>query len=166
MRSAQRVAAVLDDEAVTARTDDVMGYWDDEQLPFYASLARTFPLADRWFGSCLGPTFPNRRFLVAGTAHGLATDEPAKCFDRPTNGTIFDLLTRHGIDWANYHSTSPARLVASRLLGRGGRQVIAKLAPTARRRPARPSTSWSPSCSSRPTSSPSARSSTFATCTA
>ena len=135
VRSAQRVAAVLDDEAVTARTDDVMGYWDAEQLPFYGSLARTFPLADRWFGSCLGPTFPNRRFLVAGTAHGLATDEPAKCFDRPTNGTIFDLLTRYGIDWANYHSTSPARLVASRLIGRGGRQVIAKLAPTARRRP-------------------------------
>ena len=44
-------------------------------------------------------------------------------------------MTRHGIDWANYHSTSPARLVASRLIGRGGRQVIAKLAPTARRRP-------------------------------
>jgi phospholipase C len=136
IRSAERVAARLEDETLAARVDDVMGYWDQAQLPFYSSLARTFPLADRWFGSCLGPTFPNRRFLVAGTAHGLATDHVSKCFDRPTNGTIFDLLTRHGIDWVNYHGTSPARLVVSRLLGRTGRRVVTRLAPTARRRPA------------------------------
>ena len=129
------MAARLQDETLAARVDDVMGYWDEAQLPFYSSLARTFPVADRWFGSCLGPTFPNRRFLVAGTAHGLATDDVSKCFDRPTNGTIFDLLTDHGIDWANYHGTSPARLVVSRLLGRTGRRVITKIAPTARRRP-------------------------------
>ena len=40
-----------------------MGYWTDRELPFYYGLARTFPVADRWFCSCLGPTFPNRRFL-------------------------------------------------------------------------------------------------------
>ena len=43
-----------------------MGYWPEPDLPFYYGLARTFPLADRWFSSCLGPTFPNRRFLIAG----------------------------------------------------------------------------------------------------
>src|ERR1700730_15614374 len=48
-----------------------MGYWSEDDLPFYYGLARTFPLADHWFSSCLGPTFPNRRFLIAGTAHGL-----------------------------------------------------------------------------------------------
>ena len=48
-----------------------MAYWTDQDLPFYHGLARTFPLADRWFSSCLGPTFPNRRFLLAGTANGL-----------------------------------------------------------------------------------------------
>ena len=42
-----------------------MGYWTELDLPFYYGLARTFPLADRWFSSCLGPTFPNRRFLIA-----------------------------------------------------------------------------------------------------
>ena len=51
-----------------------MGYWTEDDLPFYYGLARTFPLADRWFSSCLGPTFPNRRFLIAGTAHGLIDD--------------------------------------------------------------------------------------------
>ncbi len=80
-----------------------MGYWTGEDLPFYYGLARTFPLADRWFSSCLGPTFPNRRFLIAGTAHGLIDDAPSDLLDYPPAGTIFDLLSRHGISWANYH---------------------------------------------------------------
>jgi phospholipase C len=79
-----------------------MGYWTEQHLPFYYGLARTFPLADRWFSSCLGPTFPNRRFLLAGTAHGLIDDLPVDIFDRPPAGTILDLLTRYGISWANY----------------------------------------------------------------
>src|SRR6185437_11576467 len=80
-----------------------MGYWTEADLPFYYGLARTFPLADRWFCSCLGPTFPNRRFLIAGTAHGLIDDSPYNLLDYPPAGTIFDMLTRHGISWANYH---------------------------------------------------------------
>jgi phospholipase C len=86
------------DPATTA-----MGYWTEEDLPFYYGLARTFPLADRWFSSCLGPTFPNRRFLIAGTAHGLIDDSPYDLLDYPPGGTIFDLLTRYGISWVNYH---------------------------------------------------------------
>lgn len=79
-----------------------MGYWTDEDLPFYHGLARAFPLADHWFSSCLGPTFPNRRFLLAGTAHGLMDDLPVNILDSPPAGTIMDMLTRHGISWANY----------------------------------------------------------------
>src|SRR5579863_521508 len=80
-----------------------MAYWTERDLPFYYGLARTFPLADHWFSSCLGPTFPNRRFLIAGTAHGLIDDSPYDLFDYPPAGTIFDMLTRHGISWADYH---------------------------------------------------------------
>jgi phospholipase C len=80
-----------------------MGYWTERDLPFYYGLARTFPLADRWFSSCLGPTFPNRRFLISGTANGLIDDLPMNLADYPANGTIFDLLTRHDISWTNYH---------------------------------------------------------------
>ncbi|HEY1625646.1 MAG TPA: alkaline phosphatase family protein [Streptosporangiaceae bacterium] len=80
-----------------------MGYWSEDDLPFYYGLARTFPLADHWFSSCLGPTFPNRRFLIAGTAHGLIDDSPYDLLDYPPAGTIFDLLTEYGISWANYH---------------------------------------------------------------
>ena len=79
-----------------------MAYWTSQDLPFYHGLAGTFPLADRWFSSCLGPTFPNRRFLLAGTANGLMDDLPVNLLDRPRAGTIMDLLSRHGISWVNY----------------------------------------------------------------
>src|ERR1700761_6661821 len=79
-----------------------MGYWTGQDLPFYHGLARTFPLADHWFSSCLGPTFPNRRFLLAGTANGLMDDLPVDLLDRPKAGTITDMLTRHRISWINY----------------------------------------------------------------
>jgi phospholipase C len=81
-----------------------MGYWTEDDIPFYYGLARTFPLADHWFSSCLGPTFPNRRFLIAGTANGLIDDLPFDLIDYPATGTIFDLLTRAGISWVNYHA--------------------------------------------------------------
>ena len=104
-----------------------MGYWDDNSLPFYYGLARTFPVADRWFCSCLGPTFPNRRFLVAGTAHGLTSDALSECFDRPPNGTIFELLNRYHISWANYHPEPHPAHALRRILGvhglRAGRRV-------------------------------------------
>ena len=65
----------------TADKTVAMGYWTEQDLPFYHGLARTFPLADHWFSSCLGPTFPNRRFLLAGTAHGLMDDLPVNILD-------------------------------------------------------------------------------------
>ncbi|HWG74151.1 MAG TPA: alkaline phosphatase family protein [Acidimicrobiales bacterium] len=67
-----------------------MGYWTEEDLPFYCALARTFPLADRWFSSCLGPTFPNRRFLVAGTAHGLTSDKLSLIWVYDEHGGYYD----------------------------------------------------------------------------
>ena len=99
-----RAGTAADDVDTAAQAATVgMGYWAERDLPFYYGLARTFPLADHWFSSCLGPTFPNRRFLIAGTAHGLIDDSPCNLLDYPPAGTIFDLLTEYGISWANYH---------------------------------------------------------------
>ncbi len=96
-----------------------MGYWTEADLPFYASLARAYALADRWFCSCLGPTFPNRRFLLAATANGLIDDIPTGMVDYPRSGTIFDLLDRHGISWVNYHHTAGWRAVLKHLFPAG-----------------------------------------------
>jgi phospholipase C len=94
-----------------------MSYWIQQDLPFYYALARTFPLCDHWFSSCLGPTFPNRRFLIAGTANGLIDDLPFDIIDYPPAGTIFDMLGQHGISWANYHHVSRYGAMFRRALG-------------------------------------------------
>jgi phospholipase C len=103
VRSIQETLPGLDYKAA-------MRYWTERELPFYYGLARTFPLASRWFCSCLGPTFPNRRFLIAGTAHGLIDDLPFDLVDYPENGTIFDHLNAHRISWVNYHHISPLKI--------------------------------------------------------
>jgi phospholipase C len=91
-------------EAASTAADKsvAMGYWTGADLPFYHGLAGTFPLADHWFSPCLGPTFPNRRFLISGTAHGLMDDLPVNILDSPPAGTILDMLTRYGKSWVNY----------------------------------------------------------------
>jgi len=105
-----------------------MTYWRPEDLPFYNGLARTFPLATRWFSSCLGPTFPNRRFLIAGTAHGLIDDLPFGMIDYPAAGTIFDRLSAQGISWANYHHLSAIKVNRRRLAHTRGLSFLRTLA--------------------------------------
>ncbi len=87
-----------------------MGYWTGADLPFSYSLARTFPVADRYFASTMGQTYPNRRYLMAATSLGLVSD-PTPTPVRPPNGTIFDALDSHGISWRNYYSDVPSVLI-------------------------------------------------------
>jgi phospholipase C len=109
-----------------------MGYWTERELPFYYGLARTFPVADHWFCSCLGPTFPNRRFLLAGTAHGLIDDLLWDVIDYPPGGTIFDALCTNGISWTNYHNVHPVSVLLRRLLGAPGLTAARRLAQVGR----------------------------------
>ncbi len=90
-----------------------MGYWDGTDLPFYYSLASTFPLADRWFSSVLGQTLPNRRYLLAATSAGMVNDDGSQLAQSPPNGTIFDRLDRYGIEWRDYYhsGSNPGSLV-------------------------------------------------------
>ncbi|HEY6793097.1 MAG TPA: alkaline phosphatase family protein [Kineosporiaceae bacterium] len=93
-------------------TRQAMGYWTPQVLPFIYSLARTFTVADRWFGSAPCQTFPNRRFLLAGTAYGNISSTAASLSDPPPpNGTLFDRLHQHGITWKNYYSDVPQTAV-------------------------------------------------------
>ena len=99
---------------------EAMGYYPEAVLPFAYSLANTYALADHWFCSTPGPTYPNRRFLLAGTAFGGTTSAPAEllaAFEKPpASGTICDLLAKHHISWADYSRDIPMTLVLPRIL--------------------------------------------------
>jgi phospholipase C len=95
-----------------------MGYWTGEDLPWTYDLASIFPLANRWFASCLGQTDPNRRYLIAGTSSGM-TDDIALSTSVSTGTaiqdallatptpTIFDVLSAFGITWTDYTESFP-----------------------------------------------------------
>jgi phospholipase C len=81
-----------------------MTYFTGDDLPFYYSLANTFPICDRWFCSVLGQTFPNRRYLQAATSLGIVSTDIAEVTATPDapNGLIWDRLTDAGVTWKDY----------------------------------------------------------------
>ena len=97
-----------------ATDHDTMGYYTDADLPFYFGLAQTFAISDRYFCSVLGPTFPNRAYLVAGTSFGhlttaeiVSAEVVAQGGYKPITGTLFDLLNANNVSWTDYYSDLP-----------------------------------------------------------
>ncbi|HUZ44898.1 MAG TPA: alkaline phosphatase family protein [Acidimicrobiales bacterium] len=88
-----------------------MQYYTADQLPFYHSLASVFPVCDRYFSSVMAQTYPNRRFLIAGSAFGQVSDpfpSPSDPNPRPEGfGTVFDMLNAFGISWKDYFADLP-----------------------------------------------------------
>jgi phospholipase C len=102
-----------------------MGYWQWADQPFYYSLARVFPVADRYFCSVLGQTFPNRRYLISATSLGWVNDGVPDPLTYPKNGTIFDRLDQAGVSWKNYYDVfSTTQLYPKLYLKNVGRRVV------------------------------------------
>ena len=113
-----------------------MGYWQQADQPFYYSLARAFPIADRYFCSMPGQTFPNRCYLISATSIGQMNDTLPNQSDYPANGTIFDTLDAAGITWRDYCTTLPTTPLCPRLFPKnhGTRVIPVAWFFTARRR--------------------------------
>lgn len=79
-----------------------MGYYEETELPFYYALANNFAISDRYFSSVLGPTFPNRFFLLTGSALGKISNSGPWSSGGFSQKTIFDLLGEFGISWKYY----------------------------------------------------------------
>ena len=79
-----------------------MGYYTAQELPFYYSLFEDSTLCANLFCSLLGPTWPNRFYLMAGTSGGITTNGQwgYGIFDHPM---ILDLLDAAGITWKIYN---------------------------------------------------------------
>jgi phospholipase C len=91
------------DNGVENATDDqTMAFYNQNEIPFYYDLAQKFAINDRFFASVLGPTFPNRSYLLAATSFGhLTTSDsfppPGSGGYKPITGTIFDLMDTNSV---------------------------------------------------------------------
>lgn len=100
----------LDNGVESPTEDQTMGFYTQDDLPFYYSIAQSFAVNDRYFAPVLGPTFPNRSYLLAATSFGhLTTSDtfPPPGGYKPVNGTIFDLFDKNGVTWADYFQDAP-----------------------------------------------------------
>src|SRR5437016_9563108 len=91
-----------------------MSFYNQSEIPFYFQLAQSFALSDRYFASVLGPTFPNRSYLLAATSFGhLTTSDtfPPPGGYKPRTGTILDTLEAAGVSWADYCQDAPPAAV-------------------------------------------------------
>ncbi len=81
---------------------NTLGYYTGQDLPYYYSLIQSFTLCVNYFCSVLGPTYPNRLYLMAGTSGGLTDNN----LTRPgvlRYPMILDLLDAYGVSWKIYN---------------------------------------------------------------
>lgn len=89
-----------------------MGYITRADLPFYYALADAFTICDGYHSSVLGPTLPNRYYLMTGTVDptgaggGPAVDNRIR---RYRWETYPERLERAGISWRVYHDIDDYR---------------------------------------------------------
>lgn len=101
-----------------------MGYYTQDDLPFYYALAETFALSDAHFSALIGPTMPNRSYLMAATSFGhvltsaIDNTPPVSSGYRPITGTVFDLLDQHRVSWAEYYELPNDHMTPPRPYGR------------------------------------------------
>lgn len=89
--------------------DRSLWYYDETDIPYYYELAKNFGIADHYHCSLLGPTWPNRQFLYAGTSFGLTynTFPDTTQYEFPIRDmTIFDSLTKRHVTWNIYTDTN------------------------------------------------------------
>jgi len=88
-----------------------MGYYERQDIPFHFALAETFTLCDAYHCSLLGPTWPNRMYLMTGMVDPLGTGGgpiisnvvPSPVTGKPYTWTTYpERLTEAGISWRVY----------------------------------------------------------------
>jgi phospholipase C len=81
-----------------------MWWYDQTDIPFDYQLANSFAIADNYFCSLLGPTGPNRDYLMAATSFGLTSNTlvPGLSANITDNVVVPDELEQRSVTWATY----------------------------------------------------------------
>jgi len=82
--------------------DFAIGYYVEEDRPFFNALARTYTTCDRFFAAIMSETYPNRVFQ-----HAAQTDRLQNTLDPSTLPTIWDRLAEKGVSARYYFSDVP-----------------------------------------------------------
>jgi phospholipase C len=85
-------------------------WYDERDIPFYYQLAQTFSIADHYHSSILGPTWPNRMYLLSATSFGQAanTFPDISAYTYPDNpASILDELEKAKVTWNLYTDGLP-----------------------------------------------------------
>jgi phospholipase C len=101
----------------------VMGHYDDRDIPFYWNVADQYVLFDRFFTSASGGSVTNHMYWVSGGPGNEEGDSiPAGGFNEQT---IFDRLEEKGVSWKFYvQNYDPGITFRSKALGDRGSQVV------------------------------------------
>lgn len=79
-----------------------MGYYNQEDLPFYYDLATFFATSDRWYSPILANTIPNRMFLFSASSFGHQFPDTSghPLYSEPT---IFRAMNQANVSWIYYY---------------------------------------------------------------
>jgi phospholipase C len=93
---------------VPAKTEETMGYFTRDEIPFQYALADAFTLCDGYHQAIMAPTSPNRMYFWSGTSAGWTSNPNDYEVDfgpdagTPEVTTYPELLQAAGIDWQVY----------------------------------------------------------------
>ncbi|HUK81226.1 MAG TPA: alkaline phosphatase family protein, partial [Verrucomicrobiae bacterium] len=79
-----------------------LGYYNQQDLPYYYDLATFFPTSDTWHSPILANTVPNRMYLMAGTSFGHEYPD-ASGHPQYSAPTIFRAMNDANVSWLYYY---------------------------------------------------------------
>lgn len=80
-----------------------MGYYNQNDLPYYYDLATFFATSDRWFSPIQTATYPNRMYLFAASSFGHELGDEDSSHPQYSAETIFRAMTQANVSWLIYY---------------------------------------------------------------
>lgn len=80
-----------------------MGFYNQQDLPYYYDLATFFATSDRWHSPILANTYPNRFYLMAGTSFGHEYPDGDANHPKYAAKTIFRAMNDANVSWTYYY---------------------------------------------------------------
>lgn len=80
-----------------------LGYYNQQDLPYYYDLATFFATSDTWHSPILANTFPNRMYLMAATSFGHEYPDGDAGHPKYAAKTIFHAMNDANVSWLYYY---------------------------------------------------------------